>query len=100
MKIEKTMNASAVMIILTGQLDMNDSKELSRIMNEKIERDVVIFDLSKVTYLSSSVLGEMVAIRSRLNSTTNMEPIIVGCNEQIFNLFELTGVSHFFKFVR
>ena len=99
-KVEKTVNATAVMITLTGQLDASDSKELSKVMNvEKLERDVVVFDLSRAVYISSSVLGQMVPIRSKLNTINYREPIIVGCNEQIFNLFELTGVAHFFKFV-
>ena len=99
-KIEKIVNATAVMIMFTGQLDLKDSRELSKLMDvEKLERDVVVFDLTKAIYISSSVLGQMVAIRSKLNSVNLREPIIVGCNEQIFNLFELTGVAHFFKFV-
>jgi anti-anti-sigma factor len=98
-RVEKYVNANAVMIILSGQLDVTDSRELMRLVNvEKLERDVVVFDLSKATYMSSSVLGQLVSIRSQLN-TTAREPIIVGCNKQIFDLFEMTGVVHLFKFV-
>ena len=55
--------------------------------------------MSKATYISSSVLGQMVAIRSKLTTINYREPIVLGCNEQIFNLFEMTGVAHLFKFV-
>ena len=99
-KIEKTVNATAVMITLTGQLDVMDSRELAKIVDtDQLERDVIVFDMSKATYISSSVLGQMVAIRSKLNAINYREPIVLGCNEQIFNLFEMTGVAHLFKFV-
>lgn len=99
-KVEKTVNATAVMITLTGQLDVVDSREIEKVIDaDRLERDVIVFDMSKVTYISSSVLGQMVAVRSKLNAINYREPIILGCNEQIFNLFEITGVAHLFKFV-
>lgn len=99
-KVEKTVNATAIMITMTGQLDVVDSREIAKVIDvDRLERDVVVFDMSKVTYISSSVLGQMVAVRSKLNAVNYREPIVLGCNEQIFNLFEITGVAHLFKFV-
>ena len=99
-KVEKTVNATAIMITLTGQLDVLDSQEIAKVIDvDQLERDVIVFDMSKATYISSSVLGQMVAIRSKLNAINYREPIVLGCNEQIFNLFEMTGVAHLFKFV-
>ena len=99
-KVEKTVNATAIMITLTGQLDVLDSREIAKVIDvDQLERDVIVFDMSKATYISSSVLGQMVAIRSKLNAINYREPIVLGCNEQIFNLFEMTGVAHLFKFV-
>ena len=97
-KIEKNVNKEAVVFTFYGGLTAEIRNELDKINVDNLERDVVIFDFSQAEYICSSVLGWVTGIRTELVAQNKREPIVVGCNEKILNLFEMTGVVHLFKF--
>lgn len=96
--IEKTVNNEAIVILLKGQLEVGAIIELDYLLDpDNLERDVVIFDFTKATYISSSIIGWLTGFRSKLVADNKREPIITGCNSLIYNLFEITGVNILFK---
>ena len=96
-KVEKTVNNEAIVVSLIGEAI--NIELFGKLNIEDIERDVLIFDLAKCDYISSSVLGWMVGVRSSLIMQNKREPIVTGANEKILSLFEITGVINLFKFV-
>lgn len=97
--IEKIINADAIVICFNGSLEPSTVRELDDIIDYgNLERDVVIFDFSKATWMSSTILGWLITFRARLVRDNKREPIITGCNDRIYNLFMITGVINLFKF--
>lgn len=96
--VEKTVNESAIVISFSGE-HVVVSEELENVLDfSQLERSVVILDLSKAKYISSSVLGWIVNLRNILLAQEKSVPVITGCNGKILNLFEVTGVVNLFKF--
>jgi anti-sigma B factor antagonist len=81
-------------IKLTGPITVHnfaDFQELSR--REPLPR-IMLIDLSDVPYLDSSALGTFVSIH--VSSEANgRKYALVGANERVKNLFELSNVTAF-----
>lgn len=97
-KVEKTINNEAVMVTFSGQIELAGVRELDKLIDmDNVERDVVIFDFTKAEYISSSILGWLTGFRSKLVADNKREPIIIGCNDKVHNLFAITGIVNLFQ---
>ena len=87
MKITKTVNGSNAVIAVDGWLDTQTSPQLGAAAQE-LSPDIesVELDFSKLEYISSAGLRQIVAIYKSVNSLT-----ITNVSAEIMDVFRMTG---------
>lgn len=87
MKITKTVNGSNAVIAVEGWLDTQTSPQLGAAAQE-LSPDIesVELDFSKLEYISSAGLRQIVAIYKSVNSLT-----ITNVSAEIMDVFRMTG---------
>ena len=93
MTINVKRDFELVTLEITGRLDSTTAPNLETVINE-ISEDTkeIIFDMSGVEYISSA--GIRVLLGAYKKMTLNMGSIrIEKVNEQILEVFEMTGLS-------
>ena len=71
------------------------SEELALYVNQGIEK--VVFDATKLTYLSSSGIRVILYCRKYLG--VNPEIVFINCNKDILDVLDLVGVRPYITFV-
>jgi len=98
MKIEKTINDEAVVITFSeGYATAEVVEDLRKIKIEGLERDTLIIDFSKTTHIGSLVFGWL-SKTYKILKKENKKIIVLG-NKNIEKIFELIGLSRFFKVI-
>jgi len=94
--IEKTVNADAVVYIVKNA--SSDSDEiLNGLFNiDTVERDVVIFDLSRAENVTSRFISTLANIQKQLDDGKK-KFIISGASQSIKNMLTCTGMTSLFK---
>ncbi len=92
MTIKKTKEGSSLIVTVEGRLDTTTSPELSKELDNSLDNiNKLIFDFSKLEYISSSglrvLLSAQKAMRSRGSMTVKNVP------EMIMEIFEITGFT-------
>lgn len=92
MTIEKNLEGSKLTLILEGRLDTVTTPaleaELKQSLNDVTE---LVFDFSKLEYISSAGLRVLLASQKTMNKQGSM--VIRHVNETIMEVFEVTGFS-------
>ncbi|TNF99931.1 MAG: anti-sigma factor antagonist [Gammaproteobacteria bacterium] len=81
-----------VLIVMPqGRLDTNNSPEAEQLIVDKIEQDStrIVYDFSKTDYISSA--GLRVVLKSAKMVKGNGSVAICNANEQIHEVFEISG---------
>ena len=95
MTITKTLDGTNLTIALEGRLDTTTSPQLEGEMHPDIDSATeVTFDLEKLAYISSAGLRVLLSAQKIMNKQGEMK--IVGANEAIMEVFEVTGFSDIF----
>ena len=90
--INKTKTDSALTFTLEGRLDTTTAPELEAAIKESIEGVTdLTFDFGAMEYISSAGLRVLLATQKIMNKQGQMK--IVGVNETIMEIFEVTGFS-------
>ena len=94
MNIDKRLEDGKLSLKIGGRLDTNTSPELEDEMNlEGVNK--LVFDFSGLEYISSAGLRILIAAQKAMSSNGgSME--IVGPNEAVRSVFEITGCSEIF----
>jgi anti-anti-sigma factor len=80
---------------LDGEYDLNRKQELASLF-EALDADAPIeIDLSRVTYLDSTVLHELAALRLRCHR----EITLVGANANLRRVFHVTNFDELFHII-
>ena len=81
-----------------GYIDTYNSPQFSRIVNAEIKNDVknLIFDLSKVTYISSTGIGTFPTFLKNV-SPKGGNIVLIGMTDRVREVFQLLGFSSFFN---
>jgi anti-sigma B factor antagonist len=81
----------------TGELDISNSSELSRLILEAIEEGAtrLAVDLSRVTFMDSSTLGVLVGCLKRARERDG-EVVLLGVNGSPRRVMEITGLDQAF----
>lgn len=92
MTIKKAKEGSSLIVTVEGRLDTTTSPELSKELDNSLDNiNKLIFDFSKLEYISSSglrvLLSAQKAMRSRGSMTVKNVP------EMIMEIFEITGFT-------
>lgn len=90
-------NDDTVVLPIKGRVDAVTAPQLNTLVREHIDAGVryVLFDLSEVTFLSSSGLRALLLIRKEL-MTLGGELRLAGLQPQVHEVFALTGFTQVF----
>lgn len=84
------------LIALRGEWDLYNRPELEAalLQAEAAAESLIVLDLSRATFIDSSVLGALVEARKRLEE--RVEIAVVAEDRQIRKVFEITGLDSVF----
>jgi anti-sigma B factor antagonist len=84
------------LIALRGEWDLYNRPELAAalLQAEAAAESLIVLDLSRATFIDSSVLGALVEARKRLEE--QVEIAVVAEDRQIRKVFEITGLDGVF----
>ncbi len=96
--IEERKEGNAVILALSGNLDMGDSSmKLRNSVRESLDAGIpdIALDMSNVTYLDSSGIGELIASLVAANRE-NKNLVLLNPTDQIQRLFEISQLTELF----
>ena len=92
MTIQKTQNGKTLEIALEGRLDTMTAPELEAELKQSMpDADSLIFDFSKLDYISSAGLRVLLSAHKTMSPKGGMK--IVHVNEVVQEVFDVTGFS-------
>lgn len=90
MDIQLTQNDKQVVFALDGRLDTTSAPKLEAELKRNIgNSELLVFDFSKLEYLSSAGLRVILATQKVMNKQGKM--VVRNVNETIMEIFEVTG---------
>lgn len=90
MEIIKTLNENELTLTLKGELNSANYKGLEDIISTSLKGITkLVFDFKELTYISSAGLRILLISKKIMNSQGEM--IVLNVNEQIMEIFEITG---------
>ena len=94
MTISKKVNETELVIELSGRLDTTTAPQLEAELKHSISGvEKLVFDFSNLEYLSSAGLRVLLSAQKVMNKQGEM--IVKNVNEDINEIFEITGFSDF-----
>ena len=92
MNIIKTQNGNSVILVVEGRLETTTAPELEETVKACVDGiNELIFDFSKLEYISSAGLRVILTSQKAMNGKGSMK--IIGANEIVKEIFEVTGFS-------
>ena len=92
MKITKKNENNGLIIEVEGRLDTTTAPELEAEIKASVDGlKSLIFDFSKLEYISSAGLRVLLSTQKIMNKQGNM--IVRNVNESVLEVFEITGFS-------
>ena len=92
MTITKTMNDKTLNIALEGRLDTMTAPDLEAELGKSTpECDSLVFDFSKLDYISSAGLRVLLSAHKAMSAKGGMK--ITHVNEMVREVFDVTGFS-------
>ena len=91
MKIYKKQNCNELLIKLDGRLDTNTSPDLEKELSSLDDIKKLIFDFSKLEYISSA--GLRIVLSCQKIMANQGEMIIKNANANVKEVFEITGFA-------
>lgn len=90
LKIDKTENGTKTIFKLEGKLDTITAPELEKELEDSLDGvEELIFDFTGIEYISSA--GLRVILNTQQQMLERGEMKLVGVNEIIMDIFEVTG---------
>ena len=98
MKTELYEEDRYIVLKAYGKLDTIHSPEFTKTLQEVLQKRSPLFllDLSEVSFLSSSGLQALL-IGAKTSKQNNTEFVVVGMNEMLNDVFEMSGFNNFIK---
>ena len=94
MTIDKKLEGSALTIALEGRLDTTTSPELEETLAASLDGvTALVFDVTKLDYLSSAGLRVLLSAQKRMNKQGTMK--LVHVNDAVKEVFEIIGFADF-----
>lgn len=90
MTINHTLDGEKLSVELEGRLDTTTSPSLEALLTENRPVSEVVFDFSKLEYISSAGLRVLLSEQKYVNSVSG-KMIIRNVNEMVMEVFEITG---------
>lgn len=85
---------------INGNIAFEETQEMEDYIYRNISTDRanIVINLKAVPYLNSSALGAFVRVLQTLKNQ-DMKLFIMNINDDIDNLFKITGVNKYFNFI-
>ena len=92
MTVNRIKNANSLTLEVAGRLETTTAPELEEIIKNELDGvEELVFDFSKLEYISSAGLRILLSAQKRMNTQGSMK--IKDVNEIISEIFEVTGFS-------
>ncbi len=92
MVINKTRNGDELTVAIEGRLDTTTAPELDDMLKAELgDVKKLLFDFAKLDYISSAGLRVLLLSQKTMNKQGSM--VIKNVNEEINEIFEVTGFS-------
>ena len=92
LNITKEQNGGVVFILLEGRLDTSTAPNLEEELNDSLQGiSELVFDLSKLEYISSAGLRVLLSAQKTMNKQGNM--VVKNVSNSIMEIFDVTGFS-------
>lgn len=90
--IKKTLEGSALNVVLDGRLDTTTAPELEQQIKDDIEGvKELTFDMEKLDYISSAGLRVLLSCQKIMTKQGSM--VVKNVSEEVMEIFEVTGFS-------
>ena len=97
MTITKELDNKQLTIRLDGELNTSTAPELESVLSSSLKGiTLLIFDFAKLIYISSAGLRIVLSTQKQMNKQGRM--IVRNCNEDVMDVFEMTGFSNILDF--
>ena len=94
MNIEKKLEGTVLTIALEGRLDTTTSPDLEETLAASLDGvTALVFDFTKLDYLSSAGLRVLLSAQKRMNRQGSMK--LVHVNDAVKEVFDITGFADF-----
>ena len=94
MTISKTLEGNNLTLALEGRLDTTTSPDLEETLGASLDGvTALVFDFTKLDYLSSAGLRVLLSAQKRMNKQGSMK--LVHVNDAVKEVFEITGFADF-----
>ena len=89
---------SAIVVSLTGDIDLHRTPEVHKALIEACKRkpERLVVNLQDVTYMDSSGIGTLVEVLRRVKGYSGSLSLC-GLNERVYGVFEITKLDQFFS---
>ena len=92
MTIQKNRNGSVLTLAVEGRLETTTAPELEAVIKSELDGvTALVFDFSKLDYISSAGLRVLLTAQKTMNQQGEMK--VTGVNEIVGEVFEITGFS-------
>ncbi len=92
MTINKTQNGASLLLNIEGRLETTTAPELEAVIKTELDGVTeLIFDFSKLDYISSAGLRVLLAAQKIMNAQGAMK--VTNVNDIVSEIFEVTGFS-------
>ena len=100
MKLTHRIKNSTILFDIDGNISFEDTAELESFIFKNIppECRLVVINLEKASYLTSSALGSFVRIRQTVKEK-GIGMSMMNVTKEIDNLFKITGINRYFDFI-
>ena len=94
MTISKTLEGNNLTLALEGRLDTTTSPDLEETLGASLDGvTALVFDFTKLDYLSSAGLRVLLSAQKRMNRQGSMK--LVHVNDAVKEVFDITGFADF-----
>ena len=91
MEIIRSKNEGVLTLKLEGRLDTATAPQLDAVLGAEADAEKLILDFEKLDYISSAGLRVLLQSEKRMSTRGGMK--LVGVNEAIMGIFEMTGFA-------
>jgi anti-sigma B factor antagonist len=96
MDITKKVDGDVTKLTVSGRLDTLTSNELAKQLDDlfAVKVENLVFDFEGLDYVSSAGLRVLLSAQKKI-SAAGSQMKITGCNENVKEIFDITGFSSF-----
>lgn len=97
MNLDKSKDGTKLTVSLVGEVDSMNTPEIEERLLKEVEGVTeLVFDLSKLEYISSAGLRVLLQMQKIMKPVGTM--VIINTTEDVMDIFKVTGFIRLFKF--